>query len=303
MRHDHSHILCPLAPVSLPPSPNSLGQLQPISHAAFMVPSAATEEGNSSLNETVRSLHNRGSPSSSKSISSTSSSSSASPFSISCLGDRTSRTTKTMEEVWKDINLASLQDQETASNNNVILQDFLARPFSKDPPPARIVSTTAADTAAAVYCPLPGSLAPPPATVLSLNSSCEFHFLDQSDPLRPNSHLQSNVTSFSSPFEALASSTGLPSFGMKRVPESDGSSGDRRHKRMIKNRESAARSRARKQECACLFLHIQTSWNLKLLTCWKRMQNFENSKNRPVYLYIIVGFRKEQCMYAYGMEE
>ncbi|XP_059439582.1 protein FD [Corylus avellana] len=212
-----------------------------------MVPSAAAEEGSSSLNKTARCLNHRGSPSSSKSISSTSSSSSASPFSTSCLGHRTSRTTKTMEEVWKDINLASLQDQETASNNNVILQDFLARPFSKDPPPARIVSTTAA---AAVYCPPPGSLAPPPATVLSLNSGCEFHFLDQSDPLRPNSHLQSNVTSFSSPFEALASSTGLASFGKKRVPESDGSSGDRRHKRMIKNRESAARSRARKQECA-----------------------------------------------------
>jgi hypothetical protein len=54
-----------------------------------------------------------------------------------------------MEEVWKDINLASIQDHETASNNNVILQDFLARPFSKDPPPTRIVSTAAAaDTAA-----------------------------------------------------------------------------------------------------------------------------------------------------------
>ncbi|XP_062145182.1 bZIP transcription factor 27 [Alnus glutinosa] len=224
------------------------------SRLAYMVPSTGCEEG-SSLNKTIG-LH-RGSSSlfsssSSKSISSTSSSSSASPF--TGLGGRT---TKTMEEVWKDINIASLQDQETtarhhrphpASNNNVILQDFLARPFSKDPPAASMVAAAAAAAAeTAVYCP-PGSLAPPPpATVLSLNSGCEFHFLDHSDPLRPNSHLHSNVTSFSSPFEALTSSTGLPSFGKKRVPESDGSSGDRRHKRMIKNRESAARSRARKQ--------------------------------------------------------
>lgn len=71
--------------------------------------------------------------------------------------------------------------------------------------------------------------------------------------MRPDSHLLShpisNVSSFSSRFEALASTTGVPSFGQKRVQESDSSSGDRRHKRMIKNRESAARSRARKQEC------------------------------------------------------
>lgn len=99
---------------------------------------------------------------------------------------------------------------------------------------------------------------PPPATLLSLNPGCEFHFLDNSDPvLRPSSHLQShpssNVSSFSSPFEALASSPGLPSSAKKRVPESENCSGDRRHKRMIKNRESAARSRARKQECLSLF--------------------------------------------------
>lgn len=35
--------------------------------------------------------------------------------------------------------------------------------------------------------------------------------------------------------------------GKKRFPDSDENTGDRRHKRMIKNRESAARSRARKQ--------------------------------------------------------
>ncbi|KDP23971.1 hypothetical protein JCGZ_25359 [Jatropha curcas] len=66
-----------------------------------------------------------------------------------------------MEEVWKDINLASLHDNHSSDPNpNFILQDFFARPFNKDPP-KRLVSTTtknAAVTAAA------------PATVLSLNS-------------------------------------------------------------------------------------------------------------------------------------
>nr|POE59513.1 protein fd [Quercus suber] len=150
-----------------------------------------------------------------------------------------------MEEVWKDIDLASLQDQDTihqphpsSTFRGVILQDFLARPFSKDPP-ASMVSSSTNTKETALYAAAEGSLFPPPATVLSLNSGCEFHFLDNSDPvLRPSSHLQShpssNVSSFSSPFEALASSSGLPSSAKKRVPESENCSGDRRHKRLHK---------------------------------------------------------------------
>ncbi|OMO83418.1 hypothetical protein COLO4_22478 [Corchorus olitorius] len=149
-----------------------------------------------------------------------------------------------MEEVWKDINLASLHDHSSREslslnprlqnphNPNFMLQDFLARPFGKDPP---------TNKEATLYgSPLPQ----PPATILSLNSGPGFDF-------EPNSRLQSNpisnLTTFNCPFEALASSSALASFGKKRVQESDSSSGDRRHKRMIKNRESAARSRARKQ--------------------------------------------------------
>ncbi|CAN8257751.1 unnamed protein product [Cochlearia groenlandica] len=44
-------------------------------------------------------------------------------------------------------------------------------------------------------------------------------------------------------------------FVKKRNQEVDESKGERRHKRMIKNRESAARSRARKQECISLSLY------------------------------------------------
>ncbi|KAG8660041.1 protein FD [Manihot esculenta] len=185
--------------------------------------------------------------------SSSSTSSSPSPFSPSDIHHKG----KTMEEVWKDINLASLHDHPSGDqdlsftprlhnphhNPNFILQDFFARPFSKDTP-TRIVS-------AHVESGLCGSSVPPPATILSLNSGPVFDFLDNSDPLRPASHLPSrpvsNFSSFNSSLEALDSSSGMPSFGKKRVQESDNSSGDRRHKRMIKNRESAARSRARKQ--------------------------------------------------------
>ncbi|KAJ8771146.1 hypothetical protein K2173_023471 [Erythroxylum novogranatense] len=163
-----------------------------------------------------------------------------------------------MEEVWKDINLSSLHDHPYVEhvlsatprphdnphhNPNFLLQDFLARPFDKDPPISSIQAN------AGIY----GSSAPHPPTVLSLNSGPGFEFLDSSRPLRHGLHLQShhpisNINSVNTPFEALDSPSGLPCFAKKRVQESDSGSGDRRHKRMVKNRESASRSRARKQE-------------------------------------------------------
>lgn len=163
--------------------------------------------------------------------------------------------------MWKDINLSSLHDHPSREDHHhhhshtnlggIILQDFLAgRPSSKDPPPS---SSAGGGGDANLF----GSPPPPPATVLSLNSGTQFHFLDNSDPLiRPNlnSHLHKHplpnvMSAFGSPFDALASPVCLPSSGKKRLSESDNNTGgDRRHKRMIKNRESAARSRARKQE-------------------------------------------------------
>ncbi|KAH7519891.1 hypothetical protein FEM48_Zijuj08G0085500 [Ziziphus jujuba var. spinosa] len=215
-----------------------------------------------------------------------------------------------MEEVWKDINLCSLPETgpairlyNTSNGNpnhpssssdfrNMILQDFLARPFANNnnnnkPPPPPPTTTVDVSTATTNETTLYTAL-PPPATALSLNSGPDhFHFLDNSGHpalatsdscnLHANSN-NSNVSSFSCPFEALAASS--PSFGKKRFPELESGSGDRRHKRMIKNRESAARSRARKQECICPKLLIPMSWSLKLHIYWKRMQDSKDSKNR-----------------------
>ncbi|XP_016561863.2 bZIP transcription factor 27 [Capsicum annuum] len=156
---------------------------------------------------------------------------------------------KTMEEVWKDINLSSLNDHTcsrahmdpqstTASTINfggMILQDLLARPLASDPPTA----TTAYGS------PVPP---PPPVTMLTLNSGPELHFFSSLNPLRKTSICLPKNISNSSTFEALASpAAGRNANGKKRHPESDNHSGDQKNKRMIKNRESAARSRARKQ--------------------------------------------------------
>ncbi|XP_048335368.1 protein FD isoform X2 [Ziziphus jujuba] len=220
---------------------------------------------------------------------------------------------RTMEEVWKDINLCSLPETgpairlyNTSNGNpnhpssssdfrNMILQDFLARPFANNnnnnkPPPPPPTTTVDVSTATTNETTLYTAL-PPPATALSLNSGPDhFHFLDNSGHpalatsdscnLHANSN-NSNVSSFSCPFEALAASS--PSFGKKRFPELESGSGDRRHKRMIKNRESAARSRARKQECICPKLLIPMSWSLKLHIYWKRMQDSKDSKNSRQY--------------------
>ncbi|KAF8377792.1 hypothetical protein HHK36_031177 [Tetracentron sinense] len=177
-----------------------------------------------------------------------------------------------MEDVWKDINLAYLHDHPTGEElglprNNTfrgtILGDFLARPFNKDPPRSVNLSTPGPTTFAGDVRPFGGSPAPAPApdTVLSLHPWPEF----DTHPIRPHSQFHSYdsaatasyISSLNTPFDASASSSGFSSFYNKRVPETDGNSGERRHKCMIKNRESAARSRARKQESLSLSLSLQ----------------------------------------------
>ncbi|EOA18119.1 hypothetical protein CARUB_v10006580mg [Capsella rubella] len=180
------------------------------------------------------------------------------------------RSLVTMEEVWKDINLASIHHINRHSqhpqhsheprfrspnhqnqNPNSIFQDFLNGPLNQEPAPTSLTMGSASNGDSTTVTALCSSPFPPPATLLSLNSGAGFEFLDNQDPLvTPNSNLHSHhhlstVPSFNTPFEDLVTST---CFGRKRGQESNEGTGNRRHKRMIKNRESAARSRARKQE-------------------------------------------------------
>ncbi|CAK7346141.1 unnamed protein product [Dovyalis caffra] len=173
----------------------------------------------------------------------------------------------TGNSIWDDINLASLQDHPNTSfskNNDhhafhgMMFQDFLARPSDKDTQ-TRVASKEPSSGGGNTF--LENSLGSPQATMLSLNSGSDlFQYQESSTsnvPVRPNpqmhSHAGGGTISFDSyldsPFDALASSFFPFSSCKKRPLENGGGTGsDRRHKRMIKNRESAARSRARKQE-------------------------------------------------------
>ncbi|KFK30225.1 bzip transcription factor [Arabis alpina] len=226
--------------------------------------------------------------SSSQSPSSSSSSSSlSSPLNSKENSQTKKRSLITMEEVWKDINLASIhhlnrhtqhpqhnheprfrshQHNHQNQNPNSIFQDFLNRPLNQEPTiPTSLNMGSSSNGESNSVTALFSPPLPPPATVLSLNSGAGFEFLDNQEPLVTSSnHHLSNVSSFNTSFEDLVTPA---CFGKKRGQESNEGSGNRRHKRMIKNRESAARSRARKQECASLLLNLLYSCESKAGSC------------------------------------
>lgn len=124
-----------------------------------------------------------------------------------------------MEDAWKHINHASLSS-------------FARVPFGNGPPNNSMVisSSTTAD---------PTSLNSPPPM---MQNQHYFQLFRINTPIiiNPNQGLGDASSSFGTGKE-------------KRLPESDLSiSEDPRHKRMIKNRESAARSRAKKRESISL---------------------------------------------------
>ncbi|TYH87556.1 hypothetical protein ES332_D01G124800v1 [Gossypium tomentosum] len=132
-----------------------------------------------------------------------------------------------MEEVWGYISLASLNDHPAVTPTanppsfpSVILQDFLAIPINKEMPPT---ARSGCGTSLTEEITLFGSLPPTPATLFTLNAR--------------------SIASVA----VKAPAPSFPSSCRKKGQENGENSDDPRHKRKIKNRESAARSRARKQ--------------------------------------------------------
>ncbi|GAB2254250.1 hypothetical protein Droror1_Dr00022059 [Drosera rotundifolia] len=142
--------------------------------------------------------------------------------------------TKTMENVWKDIT-------KNNSFRSVVLTDFL-NPKPSDPQQQTMVSPASAPRTVQTHLMTT-------QMGLNLNSAPEFPFLDEVGGTGDHDELV--VPKFDVGFDVLSPSPFLASFGKKRFGdercEGDEGGGDRRHKRMVKNRESAARSRARKQ--------------------------------------------------------
>ncbi|GFY80410.1 Basic-leucine zipper (bZIP) transcription factor family protein [Actinidia rufa] len=201
-----------------------------------------------------------------------------------------------MEEVWENINLASLHDNlarsdPTRTNHNLALnfQDFLARPVDRNPP-----NTTSGGRI---------SPEPPPPPSLSLNSGTDqFNYLlSHSDPLRSNPILQALPVLNGPPPNADPFDIDLTSSdtGRKRLPECENNSADRRHKRMIKNRESASRSRARKQECSSLLCIPYTYTSSSEFIC-----SFFFKKNQYFVQCIFAAYTNElELEVAHLMEE
>ncbi|KAL1536876.1 bZIP transcription factor 27-like [Salvia divinorum] len=79
----------------------------------------------------------------------------------------------------------------------------------------------------------------------------------------------------------------LTTSAKKRFPEFDTTSGDRHQKRMIKNRESAARSRARKQETLSLPLSLEyynkKNLNLKVMV---KLRNYVQAYTNELELEV-----------------
>ncbi|URD87834.1 bZIP transcription factor [Musa troglodytarum] len=163
---------------------------------------------------------------------------------------------RTMEKVWKDITVTTLNRERPItplehhgygrhhhhanslpSFRDMMLQDFLAGPLSRPP----TISPSAPPP------PTPPAL---PQTALSLNSGMELQHLRPDPKTHSDSTSSShNASIISSVMAGPPSPTGLFTFRSRkqRLRENPTVGVDRRLQRLIKNRESAARSRARKQ--------------------------------------------------------
>lgn len=156
-----------------------------------------------------------------------------------------------MEDVWQEIELSSLPDRprpggpmasasfHTSGPPALSLQDFLAQPFHRDINNDNHLSHHLS-TADSFISAFPR---PPPVTVLSLVSRSDSMSSFPSGPV--SNKIRANAPQFHA--------RGSPCNPFKNRPAPPVESGDdhfeQKRLRLMKNRESAARCRARKQVC------------------------------------------------------
>ncbi|KAK9047141.1 hypothetical protein V6N11_052996 [Hibiscus sabdariffa] len=184
-----------------------------------------------------------------------------------------------MEEVWKDIIPSSVNDiiSTTASNPtfpSTIFQDFLSRPFNNEPP----TRPSNQDTSSFSF------LSHPSATILSLNSGSGFQFTTS---VSSNSAVNSRTTAVPTPSLGASNNSTFHGFGNqqsllfaeRRAQENIENDDIRQHK-LMKYRESAARSRARKQASGdIIIIRVPQAYRMELELEVARLRG-ENSKLR-----------------------
>lgn len=146
-----------------------------------------------------------------------------------------------MDELWKDINLASLHDHPSTAfrdGQTPTLQDFLTSPVQTDHPASRNPSVAGSEDAAACSC----YHRPPAFTLLSLSSGSGGHHIGnrEGDPARRGYGVKAPSPYF---VKTLGSAYDPGLYKRKAAALNDG---EDRGKRLMKNRESASRSRAKK---------------------------------------------------------
>lgn len=146
-----------------------------------------------------------------------------------------------MEEVWKDINLSTLHS-EIPATPPLSLQ-LLPRPNHPSAP-----SINPSSFPGIILQDFLSGVTPPP-------HPCHHHrHHHQPPPIDLNKDCSPRIGSQTAQFGCCGNRKRPlePQMSGGFCSGNDGSGDDRRHKRMIKNRESAARSRARKQAIAFL---------------------------------------------------
>ncbi|KAG9132312.1 hypothetical protein Leryth_012990 [Lithospermum erythrorhizon] len=135
-----------------------------------------------------------------------------------------------MDEVWKDINFPSFQ--EHSSIDHLRSSNFHSTNFQ------HLFSLSFSTSSSSRY----GSPVPPPATMLTLNTTHVSHLFRSNGPLREVPPLmQYHTVPKICPHSSKPVDFFPDSNAKKRQLDIDSSNSDRRHKRMIKNRDAAAR--------------------------------------------------------------